>query len=94
MDTNGVISAYEICWKIKNSTDELNCPSKKSSRADREYTIRKLKPGTIYIVTVKASTSAGYGPEDKKENGTVKSGKLTAVIYKCTTQLEISSYYV
>ena len=84
MVTKGVISAYEICWKMKNSMDAfIDCNPKKSSGADRNYFIEKLQPGTIYIVTVtvKAFTSAGYGPEDKKESETVKSGKLPAFIY-------------
>ena len=61
----------------------LACNPKISSGADRNYFIEKLQPGTIYIVTVtvKAFTSAGYGPEDKKESETVKSGKLPAFIY-------------
>ena len=59
----------------------LACNPKISSGADRNYSIMKLQPGTIYIVTVKAFTSAGYGAEDEKEKETVKSGKLTAVIY-------------
>ena len=82
MVTKGVISAYEICWKMKNSMDAfIDCNPKISSGADRNYSIMKLQPGTIYIVTVKAFTSAGYGAEDEKEKETVKSGKLTAVIY-------------
>ena len=82
MVTKGVISAYEICWKMKNSMDAfIDCNPKISSGADRNYFIEKLQPGTIYIVTVKAFTSAGYGAEDEKEKETVKSGKLTAVIY-------------
>ena len=71
---NGIIQLYEICSKF---AEEIYC--QKISESARTFLIENLKPGINYIVTIKASTSAGFGPADKDKVETLKSGKLTTL---------------
>ena len=75
---NGIIKLYEICWlKAKDNIVGPTCQTK--SEPDRNFDIENLNPGITYIVTINASTSAGFGPADKKKVETLKSGKLTTL---------------
>ncbi|RDD39694.1 Down syndrome cell adhesion molecule-like protein, partial [Trichoplax sp. H2] len=58
-DRNGVITAYEIDYKITGSNVTM---SASASGSTLTYTINNLKAYTNYSLTIKAGTVAGFGP--------------------------------
>ncbi|RDD38184.1 Hemicentin-2, partial [Trichoplax sp. H2] len=58
-DRNGVITAYEIDYKITGSNVTM---SASASGGTLTYTINNLKAYTNYSLTIKAGTVAGFGP--------------------------------
>ena len=90
---NGIINEYEICWKIEGNIPWLFC-LKILSGAARNFSIENLNPGITYIVTVNASTLAGFGPEDKIKGETLKSGKfLSLYIYNMSGSVVLDILY-
>ena len=74
---NGLIKLYKICWKAEENIVGPSC--QKISESARNFFIENLNPGINYIITINASTSAGFGPADKKKVETLKSGELTTL---------------
>ncbi|XP_046841964.1 titin-like isoform X3 [Xenia sp. Carnegie-2017] len=67
LDPNGVITGYNITWKLKNDDSNdgvesvLNVLSTPLNSSSRSYVIDSLKPYSVYTVIVYAITGAGSG---------------------------------
>ena len=72
-EPNGEVSKYEVCWRLLN--DALGDCKQTYDLQTHVFSIRDLKPGTPYNVSVVAFTKVGHGPSDSVEHTTGASGK-------------------
>ena len=103
--TNGHVIEYRLTYRFEKSyvntfesdaTAEMNGGNLNLDAYDRSATIANLKPGSIYIVTIAARTSAGYGRATELRLRTkikaprFKNEETNLVTMGSETQIEVS----